>query len=454
MMGKKRWLVYFSSSLAIALTLLVLLLAQAETIGRLSRISAASDGDRDSSQPSLSADGTKIAFHSDSDFFGQGIPGILKGGPGLAARPEDVIRGGGPVGQFEIWLYDTTTMTVTRITTASNDKRDSFAPSLSADGTKVAFHSDSDFLGQGILTDQLEIWLYDTSTMTVTRITTASASGDRDSTYPDLSANGAKIAFLSDADFLNQGIGDDQFEVWLYDTATMTITRITSITDSNRTNSAPSLSADGTKIAFHSDTDFLGQGIADDQFEVWLYDTTTMTLTRITTASDGNRDSFSPSLDGNGTKIAFWSNSDFLGQGIPGSQFEIWLYDTTTMTVTRITAASDSNRGSARPRLSADGIKIAFHSDSDFLGQGIADDQSEIWLYDTATMTVTRLTTALGDGHRDSVFPTLNADGTRVAFESDADFLGQGVADDQSEIWLYTILEVTSQHYLPLISKN
>ena len=104
------------------------------------------------------------------------------------------------------------------------------------------------------------------------------------------------------------------------------------------------------------------------------------TLVRVTTASDGNRDSSWPSLSADGTTVAFQSDSDFLGQGIPDEQYEIWLYDTTTMTLTRVTTASDSHRASHYPSLSADGAIVAFQSDSDFLGQGIPRWQSEIWL--------------------------------------------------------------------------
>jgi Tol biopolymer transport system component len=104
-------------------------------------------------------------------------------------------------------------------------------------------------------------------------------------------------------------------------------------------------------------------------------------LTRITTASHSNRDSVVPSLNAGGTKIAFMSDSDFLGQGIPNDQDEIWLYDTTVMTLTRITTSSPSLRRSRIPNLSADGTKIAFDSEADFLGQGILTNQFEIWLY-------------------------------------------------------------------------
>ena len=120
--------------------------------------------------------------------------------------------------------------------------------------------------------------------------------------------------------------------------------------------------------------------------------------------------------------------------------------------LTRVTAAAGTGgRNSYNPSLSGDGTKIAFRSDSDFLTQGLPDDQWEIWLYDTATMTVTRVTTAAGIGDRDSLNPSLNRDGSKVAFQSDSDFLGQGIPDNQQEIWLR---EYLAGVYLPVVLRS
>jgi Tol biopolymer transport system component len=283
-------------------------------------------------------------------------------------------------------------MSLTQLTTASHNNRTSSIPSISGDGGKIAFVSDSDFLGQGLPNDQFEIWLYNTATLTVTRITTASAA-NRNSGYSNLpglslSGDGSKIAFVSDSDFLGQGIPDGQYEIWLYDTSTLTVTRITTASDSNRNSHFPVLDADGSRIAFFSDSDFLGQGIPDGQNEVWLYDVASVTFTRLTTDSHGDRISFHPSINADGSKVAFMSNSDLLGQGIPREQAEIWLYDTSVMTFTRITTAlGGSTRASEGPSLSADGESIAFHSYADLLGEGLPGTYSEIWLYRSSVPT-------------------------------------------------------------------
>ena len=172
------------------------------------------------------------------------------------------------------------------------------------------------------------------------------------------------------------------------------LTRVTTASDpASRDSRAPSISADGLWVAFHSDSDFLSQGIAINQYEIWLYDTSAMTLTRATTASHTNRASRNASLSADGRWVAFYSDSHFLGQYIDNNQYEIWLYDQTTMTITRVTTGSAANRDSTNAEMNGDGRWVAFESDSDLLGQGIANDQYEIWLYDAQAVTYTRAPT-------------------------------------------------------------
>lgn len=392
--------------------------------GTFSRLTIASSSDRFSRDPSFNSDGSVIAFSSDSDFFNQGISTL----------------------QGEIWLYHSDTLTFTRVTTSASD-RINWEPRLNADGTIVAFYGNADLLNQGIPSNQVEIWLYDTNTLTYTRVTTASHS-NRSSYSPVLNAQGNMVAFVSDSDFLGQGVALYQTEVWLYDTATMTVTRITTATTSDRTSYLPDINQDGTKIGFMSDSDFLGQGVAAYQNEIWLYDTTTMTYTRITYASAPDRSCQYFTMDDDGTRFAMQSNADYLNESRPKSLQEIWLYDTSMLTYTRVTSASHSDRGSYNPEISGDGRYIVFQSDSDFLNQGIQNGQEEIWLYDIPREKLTRLTTASASD-RKSVYPDINTTGKFIAFFSDSDFLSQGIVNDQYEVWLWEAPDYPI--YLPVV---
>ena len=97
-----------------------------------------------------------------------------------------------------------------------------------------------------------------------------------------------------------------------------TIEQITNevIGDSN----TPSINPDGTRIAFTSNADIIG-GNPDGNFEIFLFDTLGA-FTQITDEAAG--DSILPSINEDGTRIAFFSNSNIRG-GNPDGNFEIYL---------------------------------------------------------------------------------------------------------------------------------
>ncbi len=320
-----------------------------------------------------------------------------------------------------------------RITYGESISAASTAPSINFDGTKVAFESLADLLDEGH-DGRSEIWLYDASSNTLTRVTYSQNPGA--AFDASISGDGNKIAFSSDYNFETDTAQDGKFEIWIYDTNTGLISRATSLSGFSGENTEPSSNGDGSRIAFRSNV-HLGTGAATAD-EIWLYDSGTMLATRLTTSTDLQRESYEPAISGDGTIVAFTSDADFLDEGIPAGQEEVWYYSTNALTVTRITTATDSLRTSGQPSASADGSKIAFASNSDLLNLGLPANQSEIWLYDTTTSTLTRITTA-SKNSRDSTDTSISANGTKIAFRSDSDFLGEGIPELGYEMWLYDI---------------
>jgi Tol biopolymer transport system component len=294
--------------------------------------------------------------------------------------------------QSEIWLYDTAAMDFTRVTTSNIGGENRF-PSLSADGETVAFESNADLLGEGRPNTQYEVWLADINAMKYTRVTTSTGGDTRISTAPSLNADGTIVAFQSDADLLNQGIPQGQDEIWLYDTTSKEYTRITTASETNRNSRHPHISADGNLVVFESDSDFFEEDIPEYQYEIWLYNTTSKEYFRITTASDSSRYSLRPRLSADGRFIVFYSNSDFLGQGISSAfTFEVWLYDIEQKWLSRITTGANNNQSSTNPSIIFDGMNL----DIVFAG-GVAASvpgiptQREIWLYEGEPALISRL---------------------------------------------------------------
>ena len=72
----------------------------------------------------------------------------------------------------------------------------------------------------------------------------------------------------------------------------------------------PSINADGTRIAFTSNADING-GNPEGNAEIYLFDTVTGIFTQITDETAG--DSLEPSINAGGTRIGFHSNADING---------------------------------------------------------------------------------------------------------------------------------------------
>jgi Tol biopolymer transport system component len=369
----------------------------------LTRLTTASDTGRVSSGASISADGNRIVFHSDSDLLKQGIP---QGTP-------------------EIWLYEVPTRQLTRITTASASDRLSLNPVISADGSTVAFQSDSDFLKEGLARGQMEIWRYVIATRALTRVTRGGARTM--SVEPALSADGRLIAFSSSA-ALGDGPAVPGRQIWCFDAGENRFSAITA-TPSARSE-RPALSADGSRIVFHSDKNLTADSLASGARDIWLFERTNGRLTRITASGEQARSSEAPSISADGTKVVFFSDADLLKEDRPDSVDEIYLYDVTARSLKRITSVWQPARDAGKntvlhpdtqyPRITADARKIVFASDGDFLDEKLPNGYPHIWIFDIASGRYTRLDTSTGSGSGVAV----NRDGSRiVAFRTDFDMV-------------------------------
>jgi Tol biopolymer transport system component len=391
----------------ISFTVVSALLGQAQV--SLTRITYASNSSRRSELPSISCDGSRIAFESTSDFHNEGLPA-----------------------NYFIWLYDAKTQALTRLT-PRNGGRDAFEPSISADGSKIAFWSDSDYLGQGLPDGQFEIWLAITNPLTLTRLTTSAIVFGVYNANPSISADGAKVAFTSNFDF-QAGARLNHLEIWLVDISSRQLTRLTHAVPGPRSSSEPHVNADGSKVVFRSNADFFNQGIPGSSgTQIWLYDRAAMTLTRVSYfpfPPITGQTFLYPSISADGARIVFAGSADLLD---PGSvRQSLWLSDTAALTYTRVTSSPSVIHS---PRISPDGRTIVFAIDTHPISGQLLSGR-EIWQYDIASMTFTRVTssTATGGIRRDNIHPSPNGDSTIAAFQSTADFFGQGNVGAY-EIW-------------------
>ncbi len=340
--------------------------------------------------PSISADGTKIAFRSNRN-----------------------LTGGNPDGNWEVFLWTAGSGTA-QLTDTTGESTYSYL-SISADGTRIAFRSTRDLTG-GNSDGNYEIFLW-TSGSSFTQVTTTTGG---ENFAPSISGDGTKIAFGSDRNLVPGGNLDGNSEIFLW-AAGSSFTQLTA-TNGASTHYNPSVSADGTRIAFYSAHDLTG-GNSDNNSEIFIW-TNGFGLAQVTTTTGGGSDS--PSISTDGTRIAFVSTSNLTGGNSDGNS-EIFLW-TSGSSFTQVTTTTGGYNWD--PSISADGTKIAFRSNRNLTG-GNPDSNSEIFLW-TSVFGFIQLTATTGGNSSDS---SLNADGTRIAFVSTSDLTG-GNLDGNSEIFL------------------
>jgi dipeptidyl aminopeptidase/acylaminoacyl peptidase len=347
-----------------------------------------------SNAPSINSDGTLISFSSNNAF----------------------INGGNPEGNDEIFLFDTNTTSFTQITdeTAGNSR----FPSINSDGTRIAFQSSANIDG-GNPEGNDEIFLFDTNTTSFMQITN---EADGNSRTASINSDGTRIAFWSTAN-IEGGNPEGNEEVFLFDTNTMETTQITHETVEG--SRFPSINSDGTRIAFQSTANIDG-GNPEGNEEIFLFNTNTTSFMQITDEADGN--SRTASINSDGTRIGFLSTANIDGGNPEGNQ-EAFLFDTNTMSTTQIT--DDTDGSSNDPAINSVGTRIAYASTANIDG-GNPEGNDEIFLFDTNTTSFTQITDETAGF---SASPSVNSDGTRIAFQTTANINGAN-PESNSEIFV------------------
>ncbi len=176
----------------------------------------------------------------------------------------------------------------------------------------------------------------------------------------------------------------------------------------------PRLSGDGHTLAFSA-----ADAGTDGRSLVFVRDVATGATTLVSRAgthgASADDDAYEPAISTDGRFVAFTSAAGNLGAD--GHKSRIWVRDLRTGAVEQI-----SGKGFAfDPSISADGRFVAY-AERPIDTAGHADPgRSTVWLYDRATHTTTLVSRSAGaTADRISAEPAVSADGTRVAFTSTA----------------------------------
>lgn len=320
---------------------------------------------------------------------------------------------------------------------------------ISAEGDHVAFATDSTNLVPADSDILFDVYVKDATTGAVTLASTGpKGKGNEDSRYPSLSADGGKISFSSAASNLSRTDRDYVWDVYVKDLASGTIVLASTSsggTKSNGHSGVPSLSGDGSIVAFASSATNLDPSDTDSTADIYAKDLTTGFLTLASVTKKGRKaDAYSADLviSADGTKVAFLTAANNLDPRDRDGIYDIYVKDLSTGRLTLVSVSDAGVKGngpSTMPSISADGRYVAFASSANNLDPGDTDkNPTDVYVKDLLTGDLILASTSAEGikGDDDSTFPSLSADGRLVAFGSQATNLHPADPDRLRDIFV------------------
>jgi hypothetical protein len=349
-------------------------------------------------------------------------------------------------------------------------------PAISADGSTIAYHSWADDLVPGDTNTTADVFAYDVATGTTTRVSVASdgtqSNVGADSGQPAVSGDGGTVVYDSSAINLVPGDTNNAWDVFAYDMATSTTTRVSVASDGTQADSDPwtnpggpsstnsAISDDGGTIVYYSEATNLVPDDTNGLADVFAYDVATATTTRVSVASDGTQAgglSFFPAISGDGGTIVYEADAPNLVGGDTNGETDVFAYDVATATTIRVSVASDGTQatggGSYQPAISGDGGTIVYYSGATNLVADDTNGEVDAFVYDVATAATTRVSVPTdgtqANGPSGAVVmhkPAVSGDGGTIVYDSGATNL---VADDTNNTWDVFVTEVRADPSQP-----
>jgi Tol biopolymer transport system component len=354
--------------------------AVAESVGLVSATAAGVPANGSSSGPSISGNGSTVAFVSTASNL---AAGVAKGVQNIYVE-----TAGGPPSLVSVGVGGSAT------------DGNSYQPAVSADGGSVIFTSTADNLIAGDDNDKPDVFERDLQTGVTRRVSVASHGGQADgpSSNGSVSGDGRYVTFASTSSNIVGHQRTAAEEVYVHDTAS-NLTNVISVSGSGaRQNAAvaspftqvSSISGDGRYVAFDSDaTNLTGKG-RNGHTNVYVRDRTlrrTELASVSSTGATGDDDSFSPEISPDGHFVVFDSLADDLAPDAAAGS-NVYLRDlgrdeTTTVDVSTDSRARGPELGSSllqQPVVSANGLFAVFESGADDLVSAASNGVENLYL--------------------------------------------------------------------------
>lgn len=310
------------------------------------------------------------------------------------------------------------------------------AQALSADGTKVVFHSEATNLHPADTHPGTDIYVKDLADgrLGLVSVRDDGVKANAPSRHPAISGDGTKVAFETEATNLDPRDTDDRVDLYVKDLLSGSLALASTDSAGNKSfsgASGSSLSADGTKLAFAS-TGALSREQPIGDIAIYVKDLLSGHVQVASVAPDGRvaQVNGNGQLSGDGSRVVFASPTTLVPADSDNSfdpahnRSDVYVKDLTTgdLLLADTTASGEkAELGAHGGSISGDGTRVAFSTESTNLDPRHPEQTTTVYVKDLASGALFLAGISEGGVIVGSYGAILSPDGSRVGFDAGTD---------------------------------
>jgi Tol biopolymer transport system component len=267
--------------------------------------------------PSVSADGRYVAFESTATNLAS---------PDVNGQAADIF--------VRDTLAGTTTL-VSVDSGGAQGNAASSGPFISADGRYVGFTSSASNLVPGDANARSDVFVRDLVSGTTTRVSLSSTGGEitGDSWLSHMTPDARRFVFASSAPGIVPGDTNNKFDVFVRDTQAATTIRASvdsAGVEGNNTTAAAAISADGRFVVMQSASSNLVWGDTNNRDDIFVRDLVFGVTVRVSTSAaaiQADQVAWNPGISADGTRVVFHSPATTLVPSDTNGEWDVFAVD-------------------------------------------------------------------------------------------------------------------------------